>query len=362
MYTTKKIAVRRDAFTLIEMMVVIAIILALAALAAAFAPRVNENQKMTRAVDNLEQWLLTAKMRAKRDGLATGIRFIPDPNDLDPTNLRTSLSKTYSQFQYIQQPEPLIGGVCLGGPPNPPQPPPGTYQYPLPAQLPPLGGNYYIGGIIKSAGITPPDTPPQTAAPGLVFLAGVDFSLGGLPQFDAYGRQQWLVQTGDYLEINGGGVFLIAAAKDFQTLQLSPSSTYASTLNIAGVSPNPPTTNYRILRQPRLLLGEEPLTLPTNYAVNFNNIPGTGYGGCNVNLGFSGYYEIIFSPTGAVVGNNSGTSTIVMSIWDTTAQVFDPNLVGVVGVQSRSGFIGAYGLSAGANPYFFVQTARVSGL
>src|SRR5579884_4528291 len=101
MYKTIKIADRRNAFTLMEMLVAITIIVVLAALAAAFAPRIDDNQKLTRAVDNLEQWLLTAKMRAKRDGLATGLRFVSAPGDAPGT---------YSQFQYIQQPEPLAGG------------------------------------------------------------------------------------------------------------------------------------------------------------------------------------------------------------------------------------------------------------
>ncbi|MGH7226137.1 MAG: prepilin-type N-terminal cleavage/methylation domain-containing protein, partial [Gemmataceae bacterium] len=100
MCVTKKIAKQRDAFTLVEMLVVIAVILAISALAAAFAPRVNDNQNLSRAVDNLEQWLLTAKMRAKRDGLATGVRFIQVQGDL---------AGTYSQLQYIQQPDSLSG-------------------------------------------------------------------------------------------------------------------------------------------------------------------------------------------------------------------------------------------------------------
>ncbi len=408
MNTTKKIAVRRDAFTLIEMMVVIAIILALAALAAAFAPRVNENQKMTRAVDNLEQWLLTAKMRAKRDGLATGLRFIQAPGDAPGT---------YSQFQYIQQPEPLLGGVCVGGPPVPP---PGTYQYP------PLTGNYYKGGIITSAA-------NGTVTFYSVFLngewQGVDFSLGGIPPVDAFGRQQWLVQTGDYLEINGGGVFSIwgvvvpATGSPANTLVLgglysptplaSPPPYFSQQWNPAAPTmvvgtvgqtvippaPGPPqlwqsqyeqsltigaaTTNYRIIRQPRILLGEEPLTLPNNYAVavdlsnnnpaipptmTFTNIfnvldfavpPNTT---CNVTSGPSGFPEILFSPTGAVIGANAGKATLWISVWDTTMQPLDANFVGIVGIQSRSGFIGAYGVSFSGDPLYFVRTARESGL
>jgi prepilin-type N-terminal cleavage/methylation domain-containing protein len=388
MYTTKKIAVRRDAFTLVEMLVVIAIILALAALAAAFAPRVNDNQKMTRAVDNLEQWLLTAKMRAKRDGLATGLRFVSAPGDAPGT---------YSQFQYIQQPEPLAGGYFNAAGP--------------------------VGGFILSAGTGSP------GGVGTVTFGNVDFSLGGLPPLDSFGRQQWLVQTGDYLEINGGGVYSIwgvvvpppglpastivlggiltpTANPYFTNLWAPPTgmtvvnasgltvfapggstippglflwqSQYEQNLIVAATS----QTNYRIIRQPRVLIGEEPLTLPDNYAVDTTLIPQTIIPGngvapnpsifwSNVLPSMSGNLDILFSPTGAIVGSNASNGMVFISVYDRTLESPDVNSfisrVGIIGVQTRTGFIGAYGASAGAgspgyNPFLLAQGARESGL
>jgi len=332
MYMTKKIAYRRDAFTLVEMLVVIAIMLVIAALGAAFAPSINDNQKLTRAVDNLEQWLLTAKMRAKRDRLSTGLRFVQAPGDAIITP-----GPAYSQFQYIQQPEPLSGGYTSAG---------------------------AVAGQLTFAGQVTPGVETVT-------FSGVDFTLGGTPF-----PNQWLVQPGDYLEINGGGVYIIG-----QVSPTSPTNTLvlgipnATNPFVNAPTPTPydlslsipattPTTNYRILRQPRLLIGEEPLTLPNNYAANFSPIPGSGstLPGCNVLPGFSGFYEVLFSQTGAVVGTNAGNPTIVISVWDTTMETSDPNRVGIVGVQSRTGFLGAYSVSLSGNPFFFVQTARESGL
>ena len=333
MYKTIKIADRRNAFTLMEMLVAITIIVVLAALAAAFAPRIDDNQKLSRAVDNLEQWLLTAKMRARRDGLATGLRFVQAPGDANST-----YGPSYSQFQYIQQPDPLSGGILLPSTTNPL--PSGTW---IPAPSPPFPSGLLLnGGYIASA------------AGGTVTFENVDFSLGGIPS------NQWLVQPGDYLGINGGGVYYIAAVTSSTTLQLG-STSYDLALNIPTTSP---TTNYRIIRQPRILIGEEPLALPNNYAANFGPLPGItpATSGCNVANGPSGFPEILFSPMGAVIGSNAGNPTIVISVWDTTMEVPDPNRVGVVGIQSRSGFIGAYGVSLSGNPFLFVQTARESGL
>jgi len=320
MYTTIKIGNRRGAFTLVEMLVVIAIIIVIAALAATFAPRVNDDQNLTRAVDNLEQWLLTAKMRAKRDGLATGLRFVQAPGDAN-----SIYGPSYSQFQYIQQPEPIAG---------------------------------YSGGPTL-----------VSASNGIVTFSGVDFSLGGIPY-----PNQWLVQPGDYLEVNGGGVYIIGQVSPHSpgnTLVLgvpNPSNPYVnsptpSAYDLA-LSLTLPTTNFRILRQPRILIGEEPLTLPNNYAANFSPIPNSGstLPGTNVALGPSGYPEILFSPTGAVIGTNAGTPILWISVWDTTMEVPDPNRVGIVGIQGRSGFIGAYSVSLSGNPFLFVQMARESGL
>jgi len=338
MSMTKKIAYRRNAFTLVEMLVVIAIILAIAALAAAFAPRVNDSQNLMRAVDNLQQWLLTAKMRAKRDGLATGIRFVQAAGDA---------GLTYSQVQYIQQPDPLTGGW--------------------------MSSTGLVGGQLTFAG---------QATPGVetVTFQGVDFTLGGLTL-----PNQWLVQPGDYLEIRDGGVYIIG-----QVAPLSPTNMLVLGLpNTTNPYANPPTpgpydlalsipatsatTNYRILRQPRILIGEEPMALPNNYAVNMNFIPqtiipaNTTIPWSNVVVGASGNYEILFSPTGAVVGSNAGSGMIFLTVYDMTMNPFDMNNIGIVAVQCRTGFMGAYGAAAGAglagyNPFYLAQIGRESGM
>jgi prepilin-type N-terminal cleavage/methylation domain-containing protein len=304
MCVTKKTANRRQGFTLVELIVVIAIILLIAALAAAFAPRVNDSTNLTRAIDNLEQWLLTAKMRAKRDGVATGVRFIPDPNN--PT------SAIYYQLQYIQQPDPLSGTPGPNG-----------------------------ATLVRTIN-------------GIVVFSGVDFTQGNAPS------SEWLVQPGDYLEVHGGGVYYIGAVANGFELVLGPGNrptAYDSSLNITI-----PTSNFRILRQPRILIGEQPLTLPNNYAVNFNTLPGTSSAGSNVGQAPNGFHEIMFSPTGAVVGANAHNGRLLLSVYDQTMTPFDINRVGIVAVQCRTGFIGAYSAAPGTDPFLFAELGRESGL
>lgn len=338
MYTVKTSSNCRRAFTLIELIVVISIILVIAALAAAFAPRVSDSQNLSRAVDQFEQWLLTAKMRAKRDGLATGIRLVQ--NQGDPPGI-------YSQVQYIQQPDPLSGGYLTTTPTS-------MVYSPGP---PPI---YLNGGILLSANS------------GTVTFGNVDFTLGlgagALPS-------QLLVQPGDYLEVRDGGVYLIGAVTGPTTLTLS-GTPYDAALSITpptGTTPGTSTTNYRILRQPRVLIGEPPLQLPGNLAVDTTIIPQTVIPGnttvfwSNVAAGPSGFPEILFSPSGAVIGTNAGSGKVLVTVYDVTMSPFDINRIGIVAVQCRTGFIGAYSVTPGAgtagyDPFFFAESGRESGL
>jgi prepilin-type N-terminal cleavage/methylation domain-containing protein len=328
MCATKKTANRRGAFTLVELLVVMLIILVIAALAAAFAPRVSDSQNLTRAVDQLEQWLLTAKMRAKRDQLATGVRFIQVQGDItEATGI------TCSQLQYVQQPDPLSGSP---------------------------GGSF----ISQATG-------------GTVTFGNVDFTMGG-----TLAPSQYLVQPGDYLEVRDGGVYQIGAVAGPTTITLA-GTTYDASLNIPAATP---TTNYRILRQPRVLIGEAPLDLPNNFAVDMRIIPGTtpiatpaipanSIMPGNTTVAWSNvaprvvpttppatYLEILFSPTGAVVGTNAGSGKVLLTVYDMTMNPFDINRTGLVAVQSRNGFIGAYSLVTGADPFLLAESGRESGL
>jgi prepilin-type N-terminal cleavage/methylation domain-containing protein len=71
----RELTVRRAAFTLIEMLVVLFIIVILATIVAVVAPRISEQSKSARGADQMQGWLLIAKQRAKREGHAVGLRI-----------------------------------------------------------------------------------------------------------------------------------------------------------------------------------------------------------------------------------------------------------------------------------------------
>jgi prepilin-type N-terminal cleavage/methylation domain-containing protein len=320
MHAVKTNGNQRGGFTLLEMVVVIAIILAIAVLAAAFVPRVSDSQNLTRAIDQFEQWLLTAKVRAKRDGLTTGLRFLQNSGDAPGT---------YSQFQYVQQPDPISGGWLSAT---------------KTSLSVPYNSHFLTGGIL------------QSAAGGNVTFANVDFTLGGIPQ------PQWLVQPGDYLEVRDGGVYQIGAVTGPATLKLAGTS-YDTTLTIgpSSVPPTQPTTSYRILRQPRILIGEPPLQMPGSLVVDMNVITGTKVTS-NVVPELSGNLEILFAPSGAVIGKNGGSGKVLVYVHDILQSPQDPNRAGIIAVQTRTGFIGAYSVAPGPDPFVFAEEGRSSGL
>jgi len=325
---------RRSAFTLIEMLTVIAIIAVLAALTAIFFPNFQGQELVNRGADQVRGWLLNAKMQAKRDGLPTGIRL----------NFTGNVVTT---VDYIQQPNNYAQGFYTGVDPDP---------NPNPALTP---------GFPRAKFRLPP---------GVTFF---DNGTGG-----------FVVQPGDYLELFGGGVLhrivrVPSPSTDPPTaFPPNPPSENASLILEKGTTPIPPTMpptssaiNYRIIPAPRTIPGEQTLTLPTNVVISFEKPLST-------NPAFTlsqnvparnGFAEILFAPTGAVVGQGTGTGQIILWVRDISKPMpVSPApdlLVGkgtLIIVQPRTGFIAAHPVAppvGGINdPYAFTRDGRSSGL
>ena len=68
---------KRRAFTLVEMLVVIAIMVALAGITVAFLPR-RESRLATEGAEQLQTFIASARSRALRDQSPRGVRFLQD--------------------------------------------------------------------------------------------------------------------------------------------------------------------------------------------------------------------------------------------------------------------------------------------
>jgi hypothetical protein len=292
------------------MIVVMTIILMMAALGIAFLPRFLDNQLQTRAVDQLTQWLLTAKQRAKRDGVPTGVRILADPTTLQAT-----------QMEYVQQPDPYTGGLC---------------------------------------------TSVNATNSGGVLFSTVTLQLGGVDFEGAATNSQltnWIVQPGDYLQLNGGGpIYLIQTVRSTNVTIVNTQVTIAA-----------PTPNYKIIRQPRRLIGEDLMTLPQDMIVDFTTNSGTS-APYSLNVpqrqvaGIANVFEILFAPSGAVIGQGTPSGKIILWVRNVNKAQADPGNVTLITIQIRTGQIAAHpiNITPDANGnidfYRFTEDGRSSGL
>ncbi len=302
----------RPGFTLVEMLVVIIIIMILATLTVAIAPKISGEQKLSKGADQVQGVLLLAKSRAKRDHIPTGVRLIPDPNN--PLHVR--------ELQYVQQPDDFVGGsvelVTVGTPPN-------------------------IRIFVRGTGI--------------------DFT-GGFNNPLVYP-----VQIGDHVEIKGGGM-----VHRIKSPPLTLPGQYTQ-VEVEPILPPPhyvhPTEDYRIIRQPRVLIGETPMLLAQDIIIDTNSnlvhgnalpsIPGAPI-------------DIMFAPSGSLVNAPGISSFVALWVRDVTADPYLglPHFGGdpiIVCVHKRAGFIAAhpvdktdYGPPVPYQPYKFANDGKSSGL
>ena len=282
----------RRGFTLIEMMVVLIIMLLLLAIAASLSPKMQDRKKMTQATDLVQGALMNAKQRAKRDRVPTGVRLIQSSAVTLPTG-----GPFVQQLLLIQQPDDFTGtsnGATL---------------------------------TVTGAGGANPSILSQTVK--FSFTGGGSFTGGFKTQ------TQYLVQAGDFLEVNGGGhVHLIqTVSKSSLTLATAPDATCYV---------NESTTNFRIIRRPRVLIGEQPVNINQDIAIDMSTTP-TPLSANVTPDPATGNLDIVFAPGGGVLNQGSGSSSIYLYVRDIT---YGSNYLqgepAIVSIHSRTGFISTH--------------------
>jgi prepilin-type N-terminal cleavage/methylation domain-containing protein len=325
----------RLGFTLVEMLVVLSIVVTMAAITVLFMPRIAERQRAASGAEQLQGWLLIARQWALRDRVPTGVWLQLDSTQ-DP-------SRYVRKLQYIQKPENFSQGLVI---------------------------NWANG----------PDPNPPNRRFRVDFSPGVDFRGASLsPELLADETSQ--IQAGDFLLLRGEGIPLpIVYGYYDPTAQTSVLYvTVANPIPTSPMNPFAPCT-YQILRQPRLLAGEQPLQLPQDIAIDLNAFisgPLTGRPRSqNVpsRVVYSGdpfvgqpqsqeYLEILFSPSGSVVGQGSATQPIILWIRDVSKDVSAPGEQTLVAIYPTSGLIAAYPIAADAtDPWKYARDGRSSGL
>jgi prepilin-type N-terminal cleavage/methylation domain-containing protein len=300
----------RRGFTLVELLVAMGILLFLAALAVYLLPRMQDNIKVAQAGERLQGWLLNARQRGKRDQLPTGLRLVYDANGL------------VTQLLYIQQPDDYAQGRYAG------------------AAVDPFTAQFLGAGLSNPAGTLYP------------------------------------AMYGDRLEVYGGPARLIGnSVGDHAILVSGSGATATETLALySGTTPldmtptpstSSPACNYRIIRQPRPLPGEQPLNFPYDTGIDLKKSLLTDLPLFTAGTP-PGTIDILFAPTGSVMkpidplyclyvrdnvsDDPSGTSPALAA----------PSLIAIT---TRSGFIAAHPVAAPpADPFTFAKDGRDSGI
>jgi prepilin-type N-terminal cleavage/methylation domain-containing protein len=339
----------RRGFTLIELMVVITIMLLLIGLAAGLSPRISAKKKMTKAAEQIIGVLKTAKQRAKRDGMPTGVRLYVNP----------TLSAGDPQLYFIQELVPIQQPDALTGiPPNPT-----------------MGIQGSVLVARASSQPADPQNPDAATSKKLGMMASftnVDFT-GGFGS----ATNRYPVQPGDYLEVNGGGLVHRILQVSRTSLMLAPAGMQLNQTYGAGpLSQLHPTNgityigdsdiaNYRIIRKARGLIGEVSVKLQSDIVIDCT--PGSApFMSTSNNVPVdpaTGNMDILFSPSGTVLNGGSGSDAIVLWVRDKTAGDKYSGSPVLITIYSRSGFIAAHPVCPlPQSPYTFTTDGRSSGM
>lgn len=309
-------------FTLIELMVVMALILLIGGMGVAFLPTIGDTARQATSASMLQQWLLTAKQKALRDQVPCGIRLFPY---VDPVS-----GKAYANLardcQYIEQPDDY-----------------------------------------------PPSVPDLKSGAGMLSLtlptAAQPVAVATINNLRVSNTQ---VMAGDYLELLGNGLMhQITFVKPGASTQLGLATAppYLQTSSPPYALKN--ITQYRIIRAPRVtgddvLQFPDPVKIDLRTNIDYSKTLSAGGAVTLPKRNGDGSIDILFAPSGAVI--SAGITTDTINLWvrdcETNPQpapaAADP-LNGqqtIVAIHVRSGLTTTHPPAGPNDPYKFVMDGR----
>jgi type II secretory pathway pseudopilin PulG len=290
----------------VELIVVLAILLALAAMIVGLAPRMQERQKTERGASQLQGWLGIARQWARAARRPTGIQ-------VQARNIVPYSGMYGTDLQYIQQPPDFVVT---------PSPVPGDPINVHPIQVP--------QGSLNTVILAQPQSPTAN------FWGG----------YGPIQRNLWPVQVGDHIEVNGGGLM-------HQIGSVEPNSLVLVSPLPQPVYP-PGTKQYRIVRLPRALPGEPALQLAQDVVIDLTKsiVPAPNA---------EGTIDILFAPSGALLAPGINNK-IILWVRDVTQDASTPGDQTLIAIYVRTGLVAAYQVAPGADPYLYTRSGSSSGL
>jgi len=360
--------INRKGFTLVELLVVMSIMIIFGAMTVAFYPSVSSDNELSRIANQVQGMIVGARQTARRELVATGIRFLPSTN-----------SNVCEQLLLIQKPADIYGYtfgdmVYQAGPLNVSGASfvaPGAANNPLKyqqsisvVQFPyPVWSSSSEEELVKEGDLLvnlnelPPKACRILGRPNSsIFSNGLNTQISA----DPYPRS-WtnvfapnnlaLIDVGDYNPFQNGN------------LPVSPFLAYQP-------------KNYRIIRNPRVIPGEKPIDLPSNFEISlliqssFTVFPFVDTSvtpnvnillpvSVNLSKGFSGELDLVFDSNGAI-SSQSASSDVYLWLHRKDSAIGDFNQDAIICIRKKNGAVGIfpvnpllYGAGTTQAPYYF---------
>jgi len=306
--------------TLVELLVVMSIMLTFAAMTAAFYPSISSDNQIAQASNKIQNLLVGARQKARRDNNVTGVRFFS--NDLLSAN----------QMMLVQKPVDLTGRS--------------------------LGANLYqpyLSAVNPANGQNPDFTVIQFSTQVRGFATGEDLIMANDILIDPL--------TNNSTRIIGKGT---------ATNQMLINSNFFNPNINSATAP----LNYKIIRQARVVPGEEAIPMPEGYEILFKSSNVNGIqciSGPNFNpsdISTESSIDVCFEKTGAVYQIDFAANVYIWVHKTGSTKYAEDDAI--IGIQRNNGKVAVFpvGLvdfsNAGNislhNPFMFARNPTNEGL
>jgi len=363
----------RKAMTLVELLVVMAIVMMFATMVAVFFPSSNSSNQISKYSSTIQNALLGARNRAKSDRLPTGIRFYTGPitsSVFDPSSNNPCL-----QVVTIQKPQDVRGSNFSG------------------ITKAKLGAPLNIDGLVRLNNVQAysPDTGPNISNGDFIKLdtgetcllrgpASQVFNTLGFPSPPSYPPSSVLVDLGggatrpiDYFDIS-------TLSRDTSVTGFNSASQIVDSGFWSRLSDNPsvPIFNYTLVRAPRELSSEPPFELDQSINIVLNSASLTNAIGSTVSPSYpysrtvgiqanpSGgnfYFDVLFNPSGSLESSSSGD--VLIWLHQIESEIGNYSKDAIIAIRKNNGAIGVYDVGPGVpigDPFANAKDPRNKGI
>lgn len=273
----------RRGFTLVELLVAMAIIVALASMALLVVPAALDQDRTTDAAASVRQWLMIAKSRAARDNLPRGVRLIVDATKPVANQLLVT------DLQYTEAPPVMIPKLMDPNNPNN-SIPPGDPRSPQVVFTYTADGTGTV--TTRQCRIINLDATTDAELRAASNITPVVLALPLLTPAPDGGKYTFLQVVGYYP--NGDSSRNPPLPAGGVDLSYYPDVPLGAAGDASG-TPTYVTYHFGIYATPRPLLGEPTLPLPRDICVDLNQNVSSPSGTVGTD------YDIVFAPSGQVM-------------------------------------------------------------